>query len=117
MVDRSKNVEDLWDVDAYWRSGNCPWTFFAFPSALADEHGLPADDDAIRLLGELARRGIQVGIWANAVPENTFYFACPKEDIQCLNEAIAELERNGAIEKGFCGKRSEHLFSLVTPST
>ncbi len=49
------------DADAYWRAGNCPWTFFAFPRILADESGMPPDEDAKRLLAVLQRRGIPVG--------------------------------------------------------
>jgi len=111
------DVDKLFDADAYWRAGNCPWTFFAFPTSLADEHGLPPDVDARRLLAELQSRGIQVGIWANAIAENTTYFACPKEDIQRVDNAVTELEEHGEFENGFCAKRSEHLFSLLGPGT
>ncbi|MBC7821631.1 MAG: hypothetical protein IAG10_32495 [Planctomycetaceae bacterium] len=117
MVVGSIDVDKLFDADAYWRAGDCPWTFFAFPTSLADEHGLPLDDDAKRLLAELQCRGIQVGIWADAIAENTTYFACPKEDIQRVNAAVAELEEQSVIEKGFCAKHSEHLFSLQVPGT
>lgn len=101
------------DAEAYWRAGHCPWTFFAFPSSLADDHGLPPEEDAKRLLVELRTRGIQVGIWANGIANDTTYFACPKEEIQRLHDALVELEADGSFEHGFCGKRSEHLFSLL----
>jgi hypothetical protein len=113
----SVNIDELFDADGYWRAGNCPWTIVAYPTSLADEHGLPPDDDAKRLFAELQTRGIQVGIWADAIRENTTYFACPKEDIQRLYETLKELEEHGALENGFCGKRSEYLLSLVGSGT
>lgn len=117
MVTRIEDNDKLFDADEYWRSGNCPWTIFAFPTSLADEHGLPPDDDVKRLFAELRSRGIQVGTWANAIVENTTYFACPKEDIQLVKNAVAELEEQGAFEEGFLARRSEHLFSLLASST
>lgn len=113
MATGSVDVDKLFDAAAYRRAGNCPWTFFAFPTSLADERGLPPDDDAKRLLAELQSRGLQVGIWANAIAENTTYFACPKEGIQRLHAALAELVEVGAFTKDFCAERSEHLFSLL----
>jgi hypothetical protein len=100
------------DADAYWRAGNCPWTFFSFPRLLADESGLPPDEDAKRLLAELQHRGIPVGTWINTPVEDTAYFACPKEAIGPLNDALTALEEQGEFEKGFCAKRTEYLFSL-----
>ncbi len=35
----------LFDADADYQSGNCPWTFFAYPTSLAVERGLPPDLD------------------------------------------------------------------------
>jgi hypothetical protein len=110
-------MQSAFDAEAYWRTRNCPWTFFAFPSRLADDHGLPPDEDAKRLLVELRTRGIQVGIWANGIANDTTYFACPKEEIQRLHDALSQLEADGSFEKGFCGKRSEYLFSLVAEGT
>jgi hypothetical protein len=61
------------DAEAYWRAGNCPWTFFAFPRLLADEAGLPPDDDAKRLLAALQGRGIPVGTWVNTFAPGTSF--------------------------------------------
>src|SRR5262249_45375628 len=46
----SMNASTHFDAAAYWRAGNCPWTFFAYPRAFTDAAGLPPDDDAKRLL-------------------------------------------------------------------
>jgi hypothetical protein len=101
----------LFDADEYHRSGFCPWTFFAYPTSLADDRGLPPDNEACDFLGCLQERGIDVAIWVNGIAEDTTYFACRKEDIQRLNGVIQELEDCGDIEKGFCTERTERLFA------
>jgi hypothetical protein len=105
------DFELLFDADEYFRSGDCPWTFFAYPTSLAVERGLPPDDDACELLGLLQRRDIDVAIWVSTLAEDTTYFACRKEDIQRLNDALRELEIAGIIENDFLQKRSERLFA------
>lgn len=110
------NLISLFDADAYYTAGNCPWTFFAFPSRLADDMGIPIDDAARRLLQELLRRGIRVGTWRNSPVKDTCYFACPKEEIERVNHAVNELEELGVFEKGFCTSRTEYLFSWIDPS-
>ncbi len=101
----------LFDADEYHRSGPCPWTFFAYPTSLADERGLPPDNEVCDFLGSLQERGIDVAIWPNGIAEDTTYFACRKEDIQRLHNAIQELEDSGTIKKGFCNERTERLFA------
>jgi len=78
---------------------------------MADEQGLPPDDDACEFLACLQERGIDVAIWVNGIAEDTTYFACRKDDIHRLNDVIQELEDSGEIEKGFCNRRTERLFS------
>jgi phosphoglycolate phosphatase-like HAD superfamily hydrolase len=101
------------DADAYWRAGNCPWTFFVFPRALADAAGLPPDNEARQLLRELQGQGIPVGTWTTAPYTEDAYFACPPKAIGRLHAALAALEDAGAFESGFCTKRSEYLLALV----
>ena len=101
----------LFDADEYHRSGFCPWTFFAYPTSMADEQALPPDNDACEFLARLQEYGIDVAIWVNAIAPDTTYFACRKEDIQRLHDAIQELEVSGAIAKGFCNERTERLFA------
>ena len=113
MSARSVNLELLFDADEYHRSEHCPWTFFAYPTTLADEHGLPPDEDACRLLSEIQGRGIAVAIWVNGITENTTYFACKKDDIERLHEALQELETDGSFGKSFCSRRTEELFALL----
>ena len=113
----SMNAATPFDADAYWRAGNCPWTFFAFPRDFADDAGLPPDDDAKRLLAALQGQGIPVGTWVNTPVEDTAYFACPKEAIGRLNDALSMLEKQGEFEEGFCAKRTEYLFSLLEKRT
>jgi len=107
----------LFDADEYRRAGHCPWTFFAYPSSLGDDRGLPPDADACRLLGELQGRGIAVSIWINGIGNGTTYFACRKGDIQLLNDTLSDLESRGLFEKDFFRKRSEQLFLLPEQGT
>ena len=111
------DFELLFDAQEYRRSGSCPWTFFAYPTSLAVEHGLPPDEDACRLLGDIQTRGIDVAIWINGIADNTTYFACKSADIQRLNDALTELENTGSVGKNFCAKRSEELFAALEHGT
>lgn len=111
MNSNSIRFDLLFNADEYHRSGFCPWTFFAYPTSIADEHGLPPDHDACNFLACLQERGIDVAIWVNGIAENTTHFACRKDDIQRLNDVIQELEDSGEIEKGFCNLRTERLFA------
>ena len=105
--------EMFFDPHEYRRSGGCPWTFFAYPTSLADDHGLPPDDEACQMLGHLRKRGIAVGVWVSDFGNDTTYFVCRKEDIHRLIEALQELEKEGVIDKDFCVARTERLFSQV----
>ena len=111
------NADRHFDADAYYRAGNVPWTFFAFPRVLADDSGFPPDDDAKRLFVSLQRRGIPVSTWANSPTQDTVYFACPKDAIGPLHEALIAMEKHGEFEVGFCSKRTEYLFSLLEKNT
>jgi len=101
----------LFDADEYHRSGSCPWTFFAYPTSMADEQGLPPDKDACDFLARIQERGIDVAIWVSGIAEDTTYFACRKDDIQRLNRVIQELEDSGGIGSGFCNETTERLFA------
>ncbi len=111
------NIHTLFNADKYHRDGNSPWTFFAYPTSLAGEHGLPPDDEAVWLLGELQERGIPVGIWVSEIVENTTFYACPREDIQRVRDAVDERVKDGTLEIDFCARRSECLFSLLSTDT
>lgn len=101
----------LFDADEYHRSGFCPWTFFAYPTSMADERGLPPDVEACDFLARVQERGIDVAIWVNGIAENTTYFACRKNDVRRLNDVIRELEDCGEIRRGFCDETTERLFA------
>jgi hypothetical protein len=106
----------LFDADEYDRSGCCPWTFFAYPTILADDRGLPPDNEACELLSLLQKRGIAVAVWINGI-NNTTYFACRREDMHTLHDALQQLETQGMIEKDFCGVRTERLFAQIAEET
>jgi hypothetical protein len=107
----------LFNADEYHRFERCPWTFFAYPTTLADDRGLPPDDEACELLTQLQSRGIDVAVWINAIANDTTYFACREEDMHRLHDAMQQLEAQGIIEKDFCRARSESLFALVAKGT
>ena len=112
----SVNFESLFDADEYHRTVHCPWTFLAYPTTLAVDHGLPPDNDACRLLAEIQARGIDVAIWVNGIAENTTYFACKKDDIKRLNDLVKELEST-TFGKNFCADRSGVLFARLERGT
>ena len=107
----------LFDADEYYRSGRCPWTFFAYPTTLANDRGLPPDDEACELLAQIQQHEIDVAIWVNGISNDTTYFACRKEDMYRLNDALQELETLGIIEKDFCLARTERLFAQTGKGT
>ena len=111
------NFDMLFDAAEYYRSGICPWTFFAYPTQIAAERGLPPDTEACELISHLQKRNIDVAIWVNGIDNETTYFACRKDDIQRLNNVLRELEEAEIIEKNFCGTRSELLFSQIRNGT
>ncbi len=120
MSNEFVNLDLLFDADEYRRSGDCPWTFFAYPTSLARTDGMPPDDEACKFLGEIQGRGIDVAIWVNGIAENTSYFACKRDDIQRLrddiqrlNDAVVELENSELFGDNFCAKRTEELFALL----
>jgi len=101
----------LFDADEYHRAGFSPWTFFAYPTNLAVERGLPPDSEVCQFVAGLQERGIEVAIWVNGIGNDTTYFACRAEDRQRLHATIQELEDSRLIEKGFLHNRSERLFA------
>jgi hypothetical protein len=107
----------LFDADEYCRSGRCPWTFFAYPTTLANDQGLPPDHEACELLAQLQQHGIDVAIWVNGIANDTTYFACRKEDMYRLNDVLQELETRGIIDKDFCLARTERLFAQTGKGT
>ena len=113
MDSNSIQFELLFDAEEYHRSGNCPWTFFAYPISFAEDRDLPPDEDACHLLAMLQERGICVAVWVSGICENTTFFACRMEDIQKLNGALKEIEVCGMNGKDFCITRSQELFGFV----
>jgi len=109
--------DKLFDADDYYRSGRCPWTFFAYPTILADDRGLPPDDEVCQLLTHLQGLGIPVAVWINGIANDTTYFACRKEDMHALHDALQQLESQGIIHKDFCLARSEQLFAQLAKGT
>ncbi len=112
MSNDSVKLDLLFDADEYQRSGECPWTFFAYPTSLAVDHGFPPDDDACRFLAAIQAHGIEVAVWIYG-SNNTTYFACKRNDIQRLRKAVEELETVDSFGESFCAIRSEELFAQL----
>ncbi|MCP4082961.1 MAG: hypothetical protein GY743_22275 [Planctomycetaceae bacterium] len=106
-------IDLLFDADEYRRTGVFPWTFFAYPTSLSIDHGLPPDADACRYLAEIQSRGIDVAVWADGIAKNTTYFACRRDDIQRLTNVVNSLETNEMFGENFAAIRSEELFALL----
>jgi hypothetical protein len=117
MNSDSIRFDMLFDADAYYRSGCCPWTFFAYPTSLADDRGLPPDDEACGLLAQLQQHGVEVAVWVNGIANDTTYFACRKEDRYRLDDALRELETQGIITEDFYLSRTERLFAQISKDT
>ncbi len=113
MNGQQVNLKRLFDADEYWRSGSCPWTFFAYPTALAVEHGLPADVPVRRFLGDVQASGIDVAIWVGGIDGELNYFACRGEDAGRLLNVIRVLESSGEYGEAFCVRRSRELLSAA----
>ena len=111
------DVDALFDANALHRSGKCPWTIFAYPTAIARPNGLPPDYEVQMLLAELQKRGIPMAIWLNGIKENTTYFACRPEDRDRVNETIIDLENQGILEKDFLADHSAQLFAWAKNGT
>lgn len=113
MDSRGIDLTKLFDADAYRQSGKCPWTFFAYPTALANSPDLPLDDNVMRLLGTLQDRGITLGVWLDPVANGTNYIACPVHQREQLGDALQLLEQEGVIERDFLVERCERLFASL----
>ncbi|MEE2937842.1 MAG: hypothetical protein VYA84_17785 [Planctomycetota bacterium] len=117
MNTESVKIDLLFDADEYRRTGECPWTFFAYPTSLPTDHGLPLDDDACRYLAAIQSRGIEVAVWGDGVAKNTTYFACRRDDIQRLTDVVNSLETTELFGENFAAIRSEELFTLLENGT
>ena len=106
----------LFDAEEYYRMGNCPWTFFAYPTSLSDDQGLPPDTEACELLSRIQQYGIAVAIWVSQLVEDTTYFACRKDDAQRLNDLLNDFESSGANGFRLLSIRSENLFAQLADS-
>lgn len=105
------DLGQLFDAVEYYRHGSKPWTFFAYPTSLANPDGLPPDDDAVRFLGDIQKSGIEVALWKSPFGDNTTWFACKSKDIEKLKALTADMQTESAYGEDFLFKRSEQLFA------
>ena len=117
MDQYSIQFERLFDADALNASGQCPWTFFAYPKSLALPNGLPPDAEVCELFGEIQSRGINVAIWVSGISENTIHFACRYEDRHRLQEIINDLESAPRFRENSLAERCEAMFAKADCGT
>jgi hypothetical protein len=116
-IETRVDVDALFDATALNRSGECPWTIFAYPTDIARPNGLPPDHDVQMFLAELQKRGIPMAIWVDGIEENTTYLACRYEDRVRIEQAITDLENQGILERNFLADHSAQLFASRKSST
>jgi hypothetical protein len=80
---------------------------------VADDRGLPPDDEACELLGHLLGRGIPVAVWTNGIANDTTCFPCRNEDMQILHDELQQLETQEIIDRDFCLTRTKRLFAQI----
>ena len=117
MNQYSIQFEKLFDADALNASGECPWTFFAYPKSLALANGLPPDAEVCELFGKIQSSGIDVAIWVSGLSENTTHFACRYEDRHRLQEIVNVLESDPRFAENSLTERSEALFAKAGRGT
>ena len=83
------DIDSLVDLDSL--AGASHWTFFAFPRATLNEHGLPSDPDAQRYIAAVQSTGVPIGIWHNSPVDDTVYAAVTQDNISQLKDAVAGL--------------------------
>ncbi len=109
MIDR----QSLFDADDYYANGHMPWSFLAWPSAMADADGLPHDDEALRFLALLQQRGIPLGVWT--LPEEVghphTWAVVELDQSGHVADLIASLEREGVIPPNYVNDLTERLMN------
>ena len=104
----------LFDADAFYRGGRLPWSFLAYPTAIADSDGLPVDKEALGFLVAMQRRGVPLGTWTlppDAAHSHT-WAVVRREDSSSVFAAMKALEAEGTIGKGYINRLTERLMSL-----
>lgn len=93
--DAELDIGRLLAGNAYFRRrGRIPWTFFAYPTAIAGEHGLPPHGGAVRYLAAVQSAGIDVTVWTPDLEgaSGTTYFGCKDADRVDLTALVRVLE-------------------------
>ncbi|MEZ5941835.1 MAG: hypothetical protein R3C18_10605 [Planctomycetaceae bacterium] len=107
------DIKALFDADELYRSGETPWTIFAYPTSIAVSWNLPPDAEATFLLAELQSRGIPMAVWGNGLENGTTYFACRHADRLRVDRVIRELVSRGIMGYGFLSQRSDYHFAVA----
>ena len=112
MTAQTVRIDEFFDADEYFRSGNWPWTFFSFPTAAADGDGLPPDRIARDVL-RLVQQRLPVALWQTEVIPGATFFVCRIEDSGKLSEVLDELMDSGVMGADYLRRRAEQLFAAI----
>jgi hypothetical protein len=104
------DLAHLTDLAAIYASGECPYTFLAFPISSVNEHGVPDDSDAQRYIAAVQSAGVPVGIWLTSPVDDTAYAAVAHDSIRLLHRTIESLTSDGTFSPTFAADLSEQLF-------
>lgn len=104
------DLEQLIDLDSLYASGECPYTFLAFPVSTVTEHGVPANADAQRYIASVQAAGVPVGIWRRSPVDDTAYAGVAHDSIPVLRRTIKSLTSDGLFSPSFAANLSEQLF-------
>ena len=110
MTDHRLEIDNRFDADEYFRSGRHPWTFFAFPTAIADELGLPPNPTARRVLALVSQR-LPIALWRHPNEPSVTYFASRSEDRILLHEVLDELVATGVMDDRYLERLANELFA------
>lgn len=111
------DIDALYNIDFHYAEIGPAFSFFTYPTSLADEFDLPPDDHAIRLLQMLVDNGISAGIWTNSPVNGVMFFACLPDDVCKLFATLQRLEEQGVIVPDFLGIKTRFLMSLAGNDT
>lgn len=104
------DLGQLIDLAALYDSGECPYTFLAFPRSSVNQYGVPTNTEAQRYIAAIQAAGVPVGIWLTSPVDDTAYAAVAHDSIPLLHRTIESLIENGRFSPSFAADLSEQLF-------
>jgi hypothetical protein len=104
------DLDQLFDPQPLYERGECPYSFFAFPLSIANQHGVPNDQQAQEYIAAVQADGVPVGIWLATPVEGTAYAVVRPGDIELLHRTIEQLADTRRFSNTFAAELCEKLF-------